>query len=242
MTAGAGMFDEYNRPNTIIKNLSGIEQMDIVEPAESRVEFIKQDLPFTKPCTEINTLEGSTKPVAVFGAIARIRPSSSSKIISEFFDGSPAVVTRQYGKGKIIYCAFLPGLSYFKPAIPLKPVDRGSTDDAMSHFLPVDFEPSVGSLIRTAVTETPTTFVRDKDGNPIGVVETTVIESKNGIVIPLINWSTKPVQNAQIEINMDINKKNVSMASGNSINLIEVQKDRAIVGVDIDIADAIIIK
>ena len=53
-----------------------------------------------------------------------------------FADGSPAVVSRKAGKGEVLYCGFLPGLSYFHPAIPTRPVDRGATDDSMAASFP----------------------------------------------------------------------------------------------------------
>ena len=50
------------------------------------------------------------------------------------------VAPRKVGKGATTYCAFLPALSAFRPAIPMRPVDRGSSDDAMAHFLPTSFD------------------------------------------------------------------------------------------------------
>ena len=47
-------------------------------------------------------------------------------------DGSPAIVVWRWGEGSATYAGFLPGLSYFKSSIPLRPVDRGATDESMS--------------------------------------------------------------------------------------------------------------
>ena len=55
---------------------------------------------------------------------------------AKFTDGSPAVTLNKVGKGSAMYVGFLPGLTYFWPAMPLRPMDRGATDDAMTHFLP----------------------------------------------------------------------------------------------------------
>jgi hypothetical protein len=46
-----------------------------------------------------------------------------------------------------VTCAFLPGFSYFKPAIPLKPLDRGALEDAMSHFIPTAFDANAGDVL-----------------------------------------------------------------------------------------------
>lgn len=240
MTAGAGIYDEYNRKNIVFSQVFGFDQEEILESAESRIEYVKQDLPFAKPIINISEIEGKEVSIPVFGAVSIIKVNSAN-IKGRFSDGSPAILTIQKGKGKVIYCAFLPGLSYFAPAIPLKPVDRGSTDDAMAHFLPVDFEPNIGRIIKQAFSGTFPVFVKGKDGNPAGFIESTVIESENGIVIPLINWSQKSIQ-AVVEINMDIKGKNVSLASGKPLKGVKINKDKTEITFDIEIADVIIIR
>ena len=40
------------------------------------------------------------------------------------------------------FAAFLPGVSYFAPAIPLRPVDRSSVDESMAHFIPTGVRPA----------------------------------------------------------------------------------------------------
>ena len=62
-----------------------------------------------------------------------------------------AVVHRKAGRGAATYCGMLPGLSYYQPAIPRRPVDRGATDDSMTHFLPTAFDPEAAGLIASAI-------------------------------------------------------------------------------------------
>jgi len=82
----------------------------------------------------------------------------------------------------------LPGLSYFKPALPKRPVDRGSRDDALCHFVPSDFDANASRLIGSiADVERPVVC-----SDPL--VETTVIETKQGTLITLNNWSGKPAR------------------------------------------------
>jgi hypothetical protein len=237
LTAGAGMFDEYNRKNNVIKELTGFEQK-IIEGDE--IHYIKQDLPFAKPVDLITEIEGIKVSIPVFGVKAEINPSSSGEIIGKFSDGKIALLSIPKGKGKIIYCAFLPGLSYFKPAIPLKPVDRGSTDDAMAHFLPVNFEPELRKLIKMSYSDRPLTFVRI-DGKEAGFIETMVIESKNGMVIPVINWSPDENLDITVEIYMDLSNKKIMLASGENLKINNL-KEKTELNFKIDVADAIIIR
>ncbi|MCM8825250.1 MAG: beta-galactosidase trimerization domain-containing protein, partial [Candidatus Omnitrophica bacterium] len=241
LTAGAGMFDEYNRENRVFSKLLGFQQ-EIFEPAESRVEFEKQDLPFAKSITSIVEMNGSKVSIPVYGAICRVKPDSSSHIVARFSDGSAAILVVPYGKGKVIYCAFLPGLSFFKPAIPKIPVDRGSTDDAMAHFLPVDFERNIGKLVNEAYSGKPVVYIKDNKGSPVGFIENTVIEAKEGIVIPVINWSNKNIEDAVVELNIGIKDRKVSLASGRPIKKVHISESKTEISFDIEIADAIVIR
>ncbi len=242
LTAGAGMFDEYNRKNTVIKQLLGFDQ-EPVESEESRIEYIKQDLPFAKKVEEIVMIEGKKCSIPVFGAISRINPPEDAVISGNFSDGSAAIVQINRGKGKIIYCSFLPGLSFFKPTIPLKPVDRGSTDDAMAHFIPTDFDKTISGLIKSAYSEEP--FIIIKHNNePAGFIETTIIESNNSMVIPVINWSENRPIKITVEIRQNIAGKRISafLASGKPLSIKFIQeKNKSEMVFDIDIADAIMI-
>ena len=242
LTAGAGMFDEYNRKNKFISELLGIEQLEIIEPDESKVEFEKQDLPFAKPITHIVEINNRKVSIPVFGAICKIKSNHLTNQIGTFSNQLPAILTINQGKGKIIYCAFLPGLSFFKPAIPLRPVDRGTTDDSMAHFIPTDFDQDIGKLIKDACPEKPLVYLKDKNQNPLGFIENTVIEAKQGIVIPLINWSNKNIQDAIIEININLKDKKIQLASGKPLKQIKVSEEHTEIIFDIEIADAIIIR
>jgi hypothetical protein len=217
-TAGAGMFDEDNQPNQTLRELLGVNQTALDQPADSKVAYIKQDMPFAKPIAEV---EWNGAKFPVFGALSRT-------------DG-PAVVTRPVAKGETTYCAFLPGLSYFKPAIPLRPVDRGSTDDAMAHFLPTDFDPTMTKLIGEPVAE----LVRPVVASAASV-ETTVIESKKGVVIPLINWSGKPISELNLTVNIPAPAK-PTLASGGKVAMKKEAKAVTFT-FDLEVADALILR
>ena len=57
-TAGAGMFDEFNRPNEILRNLLGVAESNLeIDPVPVKME--KQDLPFAKPLDFLKIIEES---------------------------------------------------------------------------------------------------------------------------------------------------------------------------------------
>jgi len=250
-TAGAGMYDEYNRPNTVLRALMGIDKVEVVTPPGIDIVRGKEDLPFAKPIgtvtwktptmlMDLNTAGarmGATSigPITakfpVFGSISRIT-APTAVYLATFSDGSPAIMARSEGKGRIIYCAFLPGLSYFKPAIPLRPADRGATDDSMANFIPSQFDKNVGALVGS---------IADNVSSPVetsnSLVETTVIESPAGTAITFTNWSGQPVKGLKVKVNIPVPTKQVSLSTGNP-----VQVNGPTCTFDLDVADTLILR
>lgn len=179
--------------------------------------------------------EKSDANTPVFCVRSRIK-ATGGKVQSKFSDGSPAIVTKTTGKGKTIYCAFLPSLSYYKPAIPLRPVDRGASDDAMIHFLPTEFDPRAARLIAlpAANLKRPVTCSQP-------LVETTVIRSKRGVVIPLINWTGRPLKNLRVHVMIPTPGAKITLASGRAVQAFTVEGERFYM-LDLDAADALIFR
>src|SRR5262249_47849528 len=144
-TAGAGMLDEFNQPNKVLRELLGGDEKAL-EHASEDVTREKEHLPFAKPL-DTATVEGGANQVQVFGAKSRFTAAKNAWGFWKFRDGSPAAVIRRIGKGSAQYYGFLPGLSYLKPAIPLRPVDRGATDDTMAHFIPTKFDAAAKAVV-----------------------------------------------------------------------------------------------
>jgi hypothetical protein len=235
-TAGAGMFDEANRPNGTLRKLLGVEQTGLSAPTESQVAFIKQDLPFAKAVSEVSLTRPAAKFPA-FGAVSQITASGGGTMLGAFTNGAPAVVQRKAGKGQTIYCAFLPGLSYFQPAIPRLPVDRGSSDSSMDHFIPTKFDPAVGALIGTAAAG----VVRPVEcSDPL--VEANVIEARSGLTIVLTNWSATPrLKGLRVKVNIPTRRK-AAMASGVPVKTEQDADGKPVYVVDLNLADVLILR
>jgi len=235
-TAGAGMLDEYDRPNPIMRELLGVDQTELdVRPD---VHLAKQDLPFAEPMDTVTLVEPeghAGAKVPVIGARSRFRVNGAD-VIGTFADGSPAVASRAVGRGTALYCGFLPGLSYFKPAIPRRPVDRGATDDAMSHFIPTAFDGAAAALIALPGVGVERPVVCSE-----ALVEAGVVESDAGILIPLVNWSGKPVEALAVEVSLDLPANDVSLASGSPVRT-RTEAGRTVFTLDLNVADALILR
>jgi len=232
-TAGAGMFDEYNRPNNVLRELLGVEITALAAPEDSQVAFIKQDLPFARA---IDTVTWRGRWLPVTGAITKVKTGPDVMIEGRFTDGSPAVVVRKSGRGETIYCGFLPGLTYFHPAIPMRPVDRGPTDDSMAHFIPTAFDQAAAELIGAAASQVVRPIVCSQP-----LVEASLIESKAGTVVVLTNWSGKPVKALEVTYNGSPPGQNASLASGAKLTA-KKENGHSLFTFDLDVADVLILQ
>jgi hypothetical protein len=232
-TAGAGMFDEYNQPNKTLRELLGVEMTALIAPADAQVAFIKQDLAFAR-AIETVTWSGRWLPVA--GAITKVNVGQDATIEGKFTDGSPAVVVRKVGKGETIYAGFLPGLSYFHPAIPMRPVDRGATDDSMAHFIPTAFDQAAADLIGAAASQVIRPVACSEP-----LVEASLIESAGGAVVVLANWSGKPVNALEVRFGGPAPGQSAGLASGAKLTT-KKDRDRTVFTFDLDVADVLILR
>src|SRR5262249_54963836 len=118
-TAGAGMLDESDRPNRVLRELLGVEETALEEAKGDPVRFEKQDLPFAKALTTLSWRTAYWQgEMDVIGVRSRVNVKGA-EVTQKFADGLPAVLGRPAGKGSARSHAFLPGLSYFQPASPL---------------------------------------------------------------------------------------------------------------------------
>ncbi|MFO0965779.1 MAG: beta-galactosidase trimerization domain-containing protein [Gemmataceae bacterium] len=236
-TAGAGMFDEFNRPNDILRGLLGVADTKLV--VDPTVKFEKQDLPFARPLTDVSWMAGGDlRKTPLFGAHDAVKPTGTAKVDWRIGAGGPGLITRAEGKGKTIYCAFLPGLSYFHRALPRRPFDRGATNDSFTHFIPTEFDAALSAALDALLPRVANAVTLS---DPL--VEHTIIAAKDGTAIPLVNWSKGPIKGLRVVIPnaLKLPTKNVALASGQPLR---VEKDGPALALilDLDVADAIILR
>jgi hypothetical protein len=137
-SAGAGARDEFDRSNLVMQQLLGVETTTMDAPANASISFIKADLPYTLPLDTVVIRDDThTASFPAFGAVASLtvptNMTSEVDILATFLNrGDPAVSFRRFGRGAAIATAFMPGLSYFAPAIPAQPLDRCSRKECFT--------------------------------------------------------------------------------------------------------------
>ena len=238
-TAGAGLFDEYNRPNKILRDLLSVEPESLIQ-SKQVIQFEKQDLPFAEPldtvtwqCSESSERKGS---FPVFGLAGTFKAGQDAQVTGKFKNGRPAIVHRAVGKGSATYCGFLPGLTYLQKALPKIPVDRGATDDSSAHFLPTDFEMSARALVGA-----PLANIKPQI-SCAPLTEAMIIRSKQGVVIPLVNWDKAALKSQTLVVHVPVPTKSIRLASGRPIQVESKAGGAVSVRFDLGVADALIFR
>ena len=236
-TAGAGMFDEHNRPNTVLRELLGVEPAAL-EEIGPQIDYIKQDIAFAEPIDTVTWKHGDkTSTMPVIGVRSRVKLASGSEQLATFSDGSPAISKRVAGKGQAIYCGFLPSLAYFKPAIPKRPVDRTSAEDSLAHLIPTTLSAPAYVLIGL-----PAQGLRRPVQCSEPQVEASVIEAPQGLAIVLVNWSGRPAKGLAVTPHFQVPADKITLASGQKPALQSDEKGMVGITLDLDVADAIILR
>ena len=172
----------------------------------------------------------------MIGVRSRVRAEDAT-VEGTFSDGTPAITVRTAGRGRAMYCAFLPGLSYFKPALPRRPVDRGHRADSMAQFLPKAFDAAASRLIGAPAEKVKRPVVCSEP-----LVETMVIESDEGTAILMINWTGKPLWDLNLTVRIDTPSfEQARMGGRRRVREWEEGADRVFT-FDLDVAEALILR
>ena len=253
--AGGGLLDERNQTNKAMHTLLGLSTAGIFTGNKSAfndtIWFCKQDLAYATMLDRVTLADASVdqEPVSVKGQKLIIdkfeapKESVSSRVLGHFEDGTVAAAAVEFpAAGRAVFMAFPVGLAYFDPAMPKRPVDRGSTDLNFNHFLPTDFE--VGAR-RLAIAP-----IADLDAvRPVvpsdELVEAGIIahDSSSDKVLVLVNWRGSPVQNLTLTLGPsvvpELSSMRLSRTSGQDV-LVQGQSTLRVPL--LDVADAIVMR
>ena len=145
----------------------------------------------TCSCTGCNYTAGG--PIVAMPAAAVrhfFTPAAGSTVMATWNDTkqTPAGVRTVSGKGTVYYYAFHPGLSYFLPALPVRPTDRGGLDSSYTHFIPSAYDPDVLTLIKNA-SAAAGAVPQVNCSNHLVHGKLIVSKTGKGVAIPLVNWA-----------------------------------------------------
>jgi hypothetical protein len=207
ISSGGGMLNEYNMSNAAMAKLLPVQQSGIwtgtwASRRNATIFYAKQDLPYAETLDEVTVLGSPDEPafsVGVYGEKSIFtftpQPADKTHLIAVYEDGSPAVVNITTGThgGGVTYAGFHPGLAYFRPALPKRPVDRTPSLKSLTNFVPHAFDVNVKKLAERVLRSPAAAGARPVfSSNPLvelGIVTKTVDGVWNGTVIPIVDWT-----------------------------------------------------
>jgi hypothetical protein len=195
--SGAFTADRYDDPMTDFQDARGI------------VEAQRPRLMVSNVFTPNFKADGAIGQWGIFGKGAITAPEGS--VLARFNDDTPAIVERNYGKGKFIHYAFLLGISVMRSSsIKDEPARTYSSPEALRW---------VAFPTREAAVEPPVTVDQLN-------VETPLLLSAKGAAITLLNWRKEDVARLNITAHVPFAVKSVEAVRAGKIAF--TQKDDAV--------------
>jgi peptidoglycan hydrolase-like protein with peptidoglycan-binding domain len=267
---GFGLLNETNQTNPVLAKLFGIKSHAVygrgVGPGSSEISYIKQDLAFAEVLDTVTMtttmsmqdsegasalsvvgekaileLDGTTQTSRHSGSPdAVLDDVSVPNVLATFGDKSPAVYKTTHGVGAAIVSAFPVGLSYFYPAMPIRPPARGNTDLTMNHFIPVDFAAAARDVVGLAVADVigARPVLSSEPRIDIGVIAAAGL----GTAVVVTNWTPEPLKALNLTLMFDVTYTHATLASGGNVEPKTLSSGAKSFVMDLDVADCLILR
>jgi hypothetical protein len=214
MTAGAGEFDEYNRPLDVLNQLLSYQRT----PVKTFQNYNSSGYYLTTLLPKDTVTAGNTT-IDVLGVKQTFDGVGNQvEIKSTFADGSPAEIRGAAGKGVVLCKGYLPAIDYMRKTLITNNGVRALSktlndnngipgpDDVLPLELnkkssnpwqyPADIRNAIIAPVQTANVDLPITC-------NIPLVDAVYMTSAKGIVIPLANYTLQPIKEMTLDIEVD---------------------------------------
>jgi hypothetical protein len=199
---GLGRFNRFGEAEPALFQLLGLKDARTTKNAYHLRTLLELPL-----ATAIDTITVDGMPLPAIGMKQQLTPGLA-KPIGSWADGTVAVTVRAHGKGKAYAVGGLPGTSYFKSAVKAAPWARGGRHTVHN---PVDFAAAGTQLVRLGL-EARAIPLAAACSNPL--VETAVIDHKDGTLVTLINWTNAPLKKLVVSIRVPQQPRQVRAVQG----------------------------
>lgn len=228
-TAGLGYRNQFDQPETTMLATLGLKSVTI----EKNAYHIRplMELPLVKPIDTLTLDSGEKIPAIAMKQVLTIDPASGAKAIGKWADGSTAVTTRDYGKGKAIAVGTLPGHSAYKTGTKAIPFARGGHKNV---YAPLDFDSASLKLALMGVA--------NKAGLKQDVicsnahVEALPIDNDGGTLLTLVNWGDAPAAGTKVTVSLPFRPSTAKAVSTGKA--IPVTYENGVAAFTLDIAEA----
>jgi hypothetical protein len=203
--AGGGFLDEYNQPLDTLKPVYGITDDKFTWTTAEKNLWAKEGLAWVRSADEMKfhlrvTAELGLPHIPTLLARQSFVPVKKENVWAVYSTGeSAAIASDSLGKGTAWIIGTFPGSAYVQAAIPKRPYDRGSSDSNFNHFLPTEFSHHAMHVI-TSPLETTGIFQHRPVETSEPLVDASVIESPQGLAIPMANFSGRTIPSLKLTI------------------------------------------
>ena len=185
--AGSAMFDHYNQPLDFDKRL-GIARGEFTFSQPPGAQDIN-DLPSRKV---LATAQLGDQTLEAVCGLHELTVWDGAKVLLNYTDEKPALVSGAIGKGRVIAAGFFPGLTYARGGVAA----RAKRDEAVT-YNPPSYPAACRSLFMEMLGKTAQ---RDPATTSHYLVEAGLLESPHGLLVTLANWSGTPVTNLEVRV------------------------------------------
>jgi len=212
LTPGAASRDEYNRRISTIDELLPVEREPIRQIQAYNAEG--RGLNRLSVLDTVKTSSGSFEVLSVQQTF-RAQQLAADHIIGTYADGSPAIIKAKAGRGTVICYGFLPALHYIKYALHHRagiekelansPKDQDQRSSEIlpgvdligKSYNPWEFPAETRDFITAPVREAHVELPIQCN---IPLVDATYLECDSGILIPLANYSLRPIKDLRLAV------------------------------------------
>lgn len=215
MTAGAGEYDEFNRPLDVLNQLLPYTR----NPVKTLQNYYASGYYLTtlQPKDTVSAAGSQINVLGVKQTVSGLSNGNPVEIKSTFTDGSPAEIRNAAGKGFIVWRGYLPALDYMRKALVAnngtKALSKNTSENGIpspadalqlatnkKSYNPWQYPAGVrNSIIQPVLNshvEVPLTC-------SVPLVDAVYMTSTKGVVIPLANYTLSPIKNMTLDIEVD---------------------------------------
>lgn len=202
--AGCGYLNEFGEPEPGLAKVLGLK--NVAAPTKNLVCVRPlMELPLAEP---IDTLTVNGQAIKAVGLRQVLEPAGA-KVLATWADGKPAATVHELGKGKAFAVGTLAGSAYYKTGVKAQPWARGGKRAAI---VPEGFQAAAADLVLLGVTAKPVTKAVTCS-NPY--VEAMLIDSPQGTLLTLVNWSANPIKDLTVSVRLPAAPREVRTVQGN---------------------------
>jgi len=194
-SCAAGSRNEFNEPVAGLGKVFGVRPkgQPTVQPGRYHIRGALNGLKFLD---KVQT--DSKESFGAVGVKVPIDPGPTTKVTGKFSDGAPAVVRRYFGRGRSVYIATCPAISYAKDA----------------RFVPAELKENWPAVQRAFV-NSQAALARAPRLVELShpVVEAGLYDAKGGTALVLANFTYKPIRNLKVRLRIPKSKPPASVKS-----------------------------